>query len=63
MLRIAAAEWAEPGEGPKRVVQPEYNKAGDEAWFSVWSGKEQESAIVVRAIHCQIPCLRLLDIN
>ncbi len=35
------------GEGPKRIVQPEYNKAGDEVWFSVWSGKEQESAIVV----------------
>ena len=28
-------------------MQPEYNKAGDEVWFSVWSGKEQESAIVV----------------
>ncbi len=28
-------------------VQPEYNKDGDEVWFSVWSGKEQESAIVV----------------
>ena len=35
------------GEGPKRVVQPEYNKAGDEVWFSVWNGKTQESAIVV----------------
>jgi nitrite reductase (NO-forming)/hydroxylamine reductase len=45
VLPIAA--WAELGEGPKRVVQPEYNKAGDEVWFSVWSGKEQESAIVV----------------
>jgi len=45
MLPIAA--WAELGEGPKRVVQPEFNKAGDEVWFSVWSGKEQESAIVV----------------
>ena len=22
---------------PKRVVQPEYNKAGDEVWFSVWN--------------------------
>ncbi len=31
----------------KRVVQPEYNKAGDEVWFSVWNGKDQESAIVV----------------
>ena len=25
----------------------EYNKAGDEVWFSVWNGKDQESAIVV----------------
>jgi nitrite reductase (NO-forming)/hydroxylamine reductase len=39
--------WADLGPGPKRVVQPEYNKAGDEVWFSVWSGKEEESAIVV----------------
>ncbi len=44
---LPIGEWAELGEGPKRVVQPEYNKAGDEVWFSVWSGKEQESAIVV----------------
>jgi nitrite reductase (NO-forming)/hydroxylamine reductase len=41
------AEMAKLGEGPKRVVQPEYNKAGDEVWFSVWNGKTQESAIVV----------------
>lgn len=44
---LPIAEWARLGEGPKRVVQPEYNMAGDEVWFSVWSGKEQESAIVV----------------
>jgi len=44
---LQIGEWADLGEGPKRVVQPEYNKAGDEVWFSVWSGKEQESAIVV----------------
>jgi nitrite reductase (NO-forming)/hydroxylamine reductase len=44
---LPIAEWADLGEGPKRVVQPEYNKAGDEVWFSVWSGQEQESAIVV----------------
>ena len=44
---LPIAEWADLGEGPKRVVQPEYNKAGDEIWFSVWSGKEQESALVV----------------
>lgn len=45
--RLPIGEWAGLGEGPKRVVQPEYNQAGDEVWFSVWSGKDQESAIVV----------------
>ena len=44
---LPIAEWADLGEGPKRVVQPEYNKAGDEVWFSVWNGAKQESAIVV----------------
>jgi len=28
-------KWAKLGKGAKRVVQPEYNKAGDEVWFSV----------------------------
>jgi len=45
VLPIAA--WAKLGPGPKRVVHPEYNASGDEVWFSVWSGKEEESAIVV----------------
>jgi len=41
-------EWAGiKGEAAGRVVQPEYNKAGDEVWLSVWSAKNQESAIVV----------------
>jgi nitrite reductase (NO-forming) / hydroxylamine reductase len=44
---LPIAEWAELGPGSKRIVQPEYNKAGDEVWFSVWSGQEEESAIVV----------------
>ncbi|HSR62701.1 MAG TPA: cytochrome D1 domain-containing protein [Gammaproteobacteria bacterium] len=44
---LPIAEWADVGEGPKRVVHPEYNKAGDEVWFSVWNGKEQQSAIVI----------------
>jgi len=44
---LPIAEWAELGEGAKRVVQPEFNKDGTEVWFSVWSGKELESAIVV----------------
>jgi len=44
---LPIAEWADLGEGAKRVVQPEYNMDGTEVWFSVWSGKELESAIVV----------------
>jgi len=44
---LKIAEMAGLGEGAKRVVQPEYNKAGDEVWFSVWNGKTQESAIVI----------------
>ena len=44
---LPIAEWANLGEGPKRVVQPEYNAGGDEVWFSVWNGKDQKSAIVV----------------
>ncbi|KAI5914381.1 cytochrome D1 domain-containing protein [Thauera sp. 2A1] len=44
---LPIAEWANLGEGAKRVLQPEYNEKGDEVWFSVWSAKNQESAIVV----------------
>jgi len=45
---LPVAEWAGlKDDGAKRVVQPEYNKAGDEVWFSVWSAKNKESALVV----------------
>jgi nitrite reductase (NO-forming)/hydroxylamine reductase len=44
---LPIAEWANLGEGPKRVVQPEYNAAGDEVWFSVWNAKDKRSALVV----------------
>ncbi|MDU2612262.1 MAG: nitrite reductase, partial [Pseudomonas aeruginosa] len=44
---LPIAEWADLGEGAKRVVQPEYNKRGDEVWFSVWNGKNDSSALVV----------------
>ncbi|MBV1873465.1 MAG: nitrite reductase, partial [Gammaproteobacteria bacterium] len=44
---LPIAKWAKLGKGAKRVVQPEYNKAGDEVWFSVWNAKDQRSAIVV----------------
>jgi nitrite reductase (NO-forming)/hydroxylamine reductase len=44
---LPIAEWSGLGDGAKRVVQPEYNQAGDEVWFSVWSAKDKQSAIVV----------------
>jgi nitrite reductase (NO-forming)/hydroxylamine reductase len=45
---LPIAEWAGiKDDGAKRVVQPEFNKAGNEVWFSVWSAKNKESAIVV----------------
>jgi nitrite reductase (NO-forming)/hydroxylamine reductase len=45
---LPIAEWAGiADDGAKRVVQPEYNQAGDEVWFAVWSAKDKQSAIVV----------------
>jgi nitrite reductase (NO-forming)/hydroxylamine reductase len=44
---LPIAEWADLGEGAKRVVQPEYDQTGTEVWFSVWNGKDQKSALVV----------------
>ncbi len=44
---LPIGEWAGITEGQRRVVQGEFNKDGDEVWFSVWNGKQQESAIVV----------------
>ena len=46
---LPIAEWAgiTADGGAMRVVQPEFNKAGDEVWFSVWSAKDKQSAIVI----------------
>jgi nitrite reductase (NO-forming)/hydroxylamine reductase len=44
---LPIGEWSGITEGVRRVVQGEFNKAGDEVWFSVWNAKNQESAIVV----------------
>ena len=44
---LPIGEWAGIADGQPRVVQPEFNKDGTEVWFSVWNGKDQESAIVV----------------
>lgn len=46
-VTLPIGEWSGLGEGAKRIVQPEYNQAGDEVWFSVWSAKDKESAIVI----------------
>jgi nitrite reductase (NO-forming)/hydroxylamine reductase len=44
---LPIGQWSGISEGQRRVVQGEYNKDGDEIWFSVWNTKAQESAIVV----------------
>ena len=47
-VTLPIAEWADiKDDGAKRVVQPEFNKAGDEVWFSVWSAKNKISAMVI----------------
>ena len=47
IIELPITEWAGISEGQPRVVQGEFNKDGTEIWFSVWNGKDQESAIVV----------------
>ncbi len=44
---LPIGEWSGISEGVRRVVQGEFNQAGDEIWFSVWNAVDQESAIVV----------------
>ncbi|MCP5266811.1 MAG: c-type cytochrome [Burkholderiaceae bacterium] len=44
---LPIGEWAGIGDHAKRIVHPEYNKAGDEVWISVWAPKDKTSAIVV----------------
>ena len=44
---LPIAKWANLGAGQQRAVQGEFNKTGDEIWFSVWNKKDKPSAIVV----------------
>jgi nitrite reductase (NO-forming)/hydroxylamine reductase len=44
---LPLVEWAGITDGQPRVVQGEFNKAGNEIWFSVWNAADLESAIVV----------------
>ncbi|MBZ0129391.1 MAG: nitrite reductase [Rhodobacteraceae bacterium] len=45
--QLPIVEWAGIADGQPRVVQGEFNMAGDEIWFSVWNAASLESAIVV----------------
>ncbi len=44
---VEIAKMTGIGDGPLRVVHPEYNKDGTEVWFSVWNTKTNKSAIVI----------------
>ncbi len=44
---LPLGEWAGIEGGQVRALQPEFNRDGNEVWFSMWNGKDQESAIVV----------------
>ncbi len=47
VLNVAAMAGLPDSKSVKRVVQAEYNEAGDEVWYSIWAGKTEPSAIVV----------------
>ncbi|WP_372572005.1 cytochrome D1 domain-containing protein [Ruegeria jejuensis] len=44
---LPIVEWAGVTDGQPRVVQGEFNREGNEIWFSVWNAKDLTSAIVV----------------
>jgi nitrite reductase (NO-forming)/hydroxylamine reductase len=44
---LPIGQWSGISEGQRRVVQGEFDRDGNEIWFSVWNTKAQESAIVV----------------
>ncbi|MCB8747033.1 nitrite reductase [Rhodoferax sp. U2-2l] len=45
---LPIAKWAGITDGgAMRALQPDFNKAGDEVWISVWSAKDKQSAMVV----------------
>lgn len=47
VINIAKLAGLPESKAIKRVVQGEYNAAGDEVWYSIWAGKTEPSAIVV----------------
>ncbi len=47
IINIAKMANLPESKAVKRVVQAEFNAAGDEVWYSIWAGKTEPSAIVV----------------
>ncbi|MCE5181452.1 MAG: nitrite reductase [Betaproteobacteria bacterium] len=47
IINVAKMADLPESKAVKRVVQAEYNAAGDEVWYSIWAGKTEPSAIVV----------------
>jgi nitrite reductase (NO-forming)/hydroxylamine reductase len=44
---LPVASWSGLAEGPRRVVQPTFDKSGKEVWLLVWNPQDEGSAIVV----------------
>ncbi|MBZ0068690.1 MAG: nitrite reductase [Thiobacillus sp.] len=47
IINIAKMADLPESKAVKRVVQAEFNAAGNEVWYSIWAGKTEPSAIVV----------------
>ncbi len=46
-LDVAKDSGLPESKAIRRAVHPEYNKAGDEVWISLWGGKTDQSAVVI----------------
>ena len=47
MLNLVKLSGLPESKLVKRVVHAEYNQNGDEVWYSLWAGKDEQSAIVI----------------
>jgi nitrite reductase (NO-forming)/hydroxylamine reductase len=44
---LPAAQWANLGPGPRRVLQPAFSQDGSEVWLVVWNPQDLNSAVLV----------------
>jgi len=44
---LPVAEWSGLSAGPRRVLQPTYDRTGNEVWVLVWNPQDESSAIVI----------------